>query len=271
MPLTTALASTAGGEYDRFADIYSVWTDTADSARANLAFYVDAYAAAGEPVVELGVGDGRIAVEAASRGARVIGVDVSPVMLSLCRQRAARAGVADRLSLIQADFREFSLETPAALVALPYHSIGHLLPLEAKRAAFAHIFSQLRPGGRFMFDDFLMTPALLARIRQVQLRAAYQSRAGADILLWVTSLVNESSQTFTVVTWEDELDPAGVLARRVYRRLSLSWLEPAQARRLLEETGFLVEACFGDFARTPFADVGAQEQVWIARKPEQRA
>ena len=43
-------------EYDRFADIYAIWTDTAASTRANLAFYVDAYAAAEGPVVELGVG-----------------------------------------------------------------------------------------------------------------------------------------------------------------------------------------------------------------------
>jgi SAM-dependent methyltransferase len=268
MPAHAAPTSTAGDEYDRFVSIYSIWTDTASSARANLAFYVDAYLAARGPVVELGVGDGRIAVEAAARGCRIIGVDLSSAMLDLCRKRAARAGVAERLTVIQADFRQFALKAPAALIALPYHSIGHLTDMESKRAAIAHIFSQLRPGGRFIFDDFLMTPALLGRMRQVQLRAAYQSEAGADALLWVTSLVNESSQSITVVTWEDELDADGVLARRRYRRLSLSWLEPAQARRLLEEAGFLVEACFGDFERTPFADTEAHEQVWIARRPE---
>ena len=58
-------------EYDRFADIYQVWTDTAPSAQANLAFYVDAYVNETGPVVELGVGDGRIAVAAAARGRSV--------------------------------------------------------------------------------------------------------------------------------------------------------------------------------------------------------
>lgn len=70
-----------------------------------------------------------------------------------------------------------------------------------------------------------------------------------------------------VVTWEDELDAEGALARRRYRRLSLSWLDPAQARDLLEQAGFSIEACFGDFQRTPFAQAEAQEQIWIARKP----
>ena len=52
-------------EYDAFSEIYAVWTSTAPSAQQNLGFYVDAYLRAEGPVVELGVGDGRIAVEAA--------------------------------------------------------------------------------------------------------------------------------------------------------------------------------------------------------------
>ncbi len=257
----------SGSEYDSFAEIYPVWTATASSASANLAFYVDAYLAADGPVVELGVGDGRIAVEAAARGRAVIGVDGSSAMLDRCRRRAEDAGVAERLALRQADFRDFTLDQPAGLVALPYHSIGHLVTLDAKGEAMRHIFSRLRPGGRFIFDDFRVTPALLVQMREVQLRAAYQAPAGGDRLLWVTSLVDEAAQSITVVTWEDALDASGVLERRRYRRLSLSWLEPHQARELLETAGFTVEACFGDFQRTPFADASSLEQVWIARKP----
>ena len=91
----------------------------------------------------------------------------------------------DRLTLMHADFRSFTLETPAALIALPYHSIGHLLTLDDKRDALAQVFSQLRPGGRFVFDDFLVTPDLIEQMRRTQLRAEYQSAAGADTLLWV--------------------------------------------------------------------------------------
>ena len=260
-------AAARGSEYDRFADIYAIWTETAASTRANLPFYLDAYAASGGPVVELGVGDGRIAVEAAVRGCHVVGVDVSPAMLALCRQRAERAGVADRVTLVEADFREFELETPAALIALPYHSLGHLLTLDDKRRAMTQVFSQLRPDGRFIFDDFLMTPALTAHMRQVQLRATYRSPADAEVLLWVTSLVDEQSHLVTVVTWEDELDTDGLLDQRRYRRLSLSWLDPPQTRQLLADTGFAVDACFGDFEKTPFAEATAHEQVWLARKP----
>ena len=262
-----ASAETTAAEYDRFSDIYAVWTDTAASTRSNLAFYVDAYLAAEGPVVELGVGDGRIAVEAAARGRAITGVDLSSAMLDRCRRRATAAGVLDRLTLLQGDFRSFQLEAPAGLIALPYHSLGHLLTLDDKRAALTHVYGQLAPGGRFIFDDFLMTPALMDHMRRVQLRAAYQSAAGLDTLLWVTSLVDEASQRIGVVTWEDEADAEGLLVRRRYRRLSLSWIEPAQARALLSDAGFQVEACFGDFVRTPFVPGTADEQVWVARRP----
>jgi ubiquinone/menaquinone biosynthesis C-methylase UbiE len=254
-------------EYDSFAEIYAVWTDTAASTRANLSFYLDAYAAAEGPIVELGVGDGRIAVEAATQGRHVIGVDASPAMLALCRQRAQQAGVRDNITLLEADFREFELEEPAGLISLPYHSIGHLLTLDDKRQALRQVFTQVRPGGRFIFDDFLMTPALKRHMRQVQLRAAYRSPAGTEVLLWVTSLLDEPSQSVTVVTWEDELTVDGLLDRRRYRRLSLSWLEPTQTRALLEDAGFDIDACYGDFQRTPFAQATAREQIWIVRRP----
>ena len=254
-------------EYDHFADIYQVWTDTAASTQANLGFYIDAYVSEAGPVVELGVGDGRIAVAAALRGQSVIGVDVSTAMLDQCRLRAERAGVLDKLTLLNADFRDFQLDVPAGLIALPYHSLGHLVALGDKRRAIAQVFSQLRPGGRFIFDDFLMTSSLVAHMRQVQLRAEYQLANGADALLWVTSLVDEASQSIRVVTWEDELKADGLLARRRYRRLSLSWLAPAQARALLTAAGFEIESCFGDFDGTPFPDATAHEQIWIARRP----
>jgi len=111
-----------------------------------------------------------------------------------------------------------------------------------------------------------MTPERLERMRQVQLRAEYVSPGGRDTLLWVTSLIDEPAQTMRVVTWEDELDADGVMIRRRYRTLSLSWMTPAQAAGLLADAGFTVEACFGSFDRTAFDAATADEQIWIGRK-----
>jgi len=47
-------------EYDAFADIYDIWAETAPVTRRNLPFYVAEYLRTAGPVVELGVGNGRI-------------------------------------------------------------------------------------------------------------------------------------------------------------------------------------------------------------------
>ena len=62
------------------------------------------------------------------------------------------------------------------------------------------------------------------------------------------------------------MDTDGVLLSRRYRKLSLSWLEPAQSRQLLEDAGFVIDTCYGEFDRTPFDASSASEQIWIAHK-----
>ena len=68
-----------------------------------------------------------------------IGVDSSEKILELCEARARTAGVLDRLTLIKGDFRDFELPEPAALITIPFHSIGHLIKEEDKRRALETI------------------------------------------------------------------------------------------------------------------------------------
>jgi len=71
--------------YDPIARLYDPWSR---SVTEDVAFYVSEARRAEPPVVELGVGTGRIAVPIAAQGIRVIGVDSSPGMLEVCRERS---------------------------------------------------------------------------------------------------------------------------------------------------------------------------------------
>jgi SAM-dependent methyltransferase len=255
-------------EYDAFADVYEIWTATAPVTARNLPFYVDAYCATPGLVAELGVGDGRIAIEAAKAGKPVTGVDASSQMLQRCRARAQAAGVLDQLTLIHADFRDFNLPQAAELISIPFHSIGHLVTMDDKLEGLRHIYGQLATGGHLIFDHFVFDlEAARSRYGVANLRAEYtNSETGRDTLLWVTSRYEPETQRIRIITWTDEIDGVGVMVRRQYRRLTFSWLEPAQTRALLEETGFEIEALYGDFDYSPFSD-DSPEQIWIARRP----
>src|SRR5512147_220470 len=98
---TAAAGPSPASEYDRIARLYDPWSR---SVVEDVSFYVaEARKAAGRaglpagtPVVELGIGTGRIGVPVAEAGIDVIGVDSSEEMLGVCRARAEAAGVADR-------------------------------------------------------------------------------------------------------------------------------------------------------------------------------
>ena len=260
--------SRTAAEYDSFAEIYGLWADTAASTASLLPFYIQRYLAVDGPIVELGIGDGRTAVEAAMQGCRIIGVDVSAEMLDLCRKRARQAGVQDQITLVQADFRNFQLAEPASLITLPHRSLGSLTTPHAKDQAMRRVFAQLRSGGACIFDDHLVTPERLSRICKEQLRSAFRSPTGTATQLWARAVADEPAQTLTIITWQDEFDANGMLEWRRYRRLHSSWQYPAQTRRRLKRAGFTIDACLGNFQGSPFSSDTATDQIWIAHKPE---
>lgn len=251
--------------FDPFADVYDLWVASAPVTRRNAGFYVEEYLKARGPVVELGVGTGRIAVEAAQRGRAVTGVDGSPRMLERCRERARAAGVEALVTLVEADLRAFTLPEPAGLIAVPFHTIGVLLTDDDLSACLRQVHGQLAPGGRFVFDHFVFDPALAARSEGVpQLRAEARDAQGRPLLLWKCDRFDHERRHIRIVVWTDTVEPDGRADRR-YRFLDLRWIEPDRMRALLDEAGFEVEALHGDFDRRPFEPGVSTHQVWVTR------
>ena len=253
--------------YDDFAEIYDVWCGSTPITRENQGFYVRQLVAAEGPAVELGVGNGRICIEAAKQGKDVIGVDSSSKILELCETRARKAGVSDRLTLVQGDFRDFVLEEPADLITIPFHSIGHLLTDGDKKKALANIYNQLRRGGRFIFDHFIFDPSYGPGSGVPYLRAEFRDQeTGRDLLLWEATTHDPEHQMLRIVVWTDDLDAGGNVVHRRYRRINLSWMTPEQSFNLLEEAGFEIDAAYGDFDENPM-DEKSTHQVWVAVRP----
>ena len=107
---------------EAFAVDYDEWSA---GMTQDIAFYVQLAREADGPVVELAVGNGRVAIPVAqATGQRVIGLDTSPAMLEQARSRASELGVA--LELREADMRELHLDEPAALIYCPFRALLHL-------------------------------------------------------------------------------------------------------------------------------------------------
>jgi SAM-dependent methyltransferase len=246
-----APAAAVAGEYDRIARLYDPWSR---SVVEDVEFYVaEAHKAAGRagvqprtPVVELGVGTGRIAVPVACAGISVIGIDRSEGMLAVCRDRAVAAGVADRLDLRAGDFRRPPVTERVALVMCPFRAYLHLSDDGARLAALGAARELLVPGGVLAFDVFAPSPDDV-----VETHGQWIEREPG---IWERAHWDERARRLTLDVRGDETEAT----------LSLSWISAAEWGRLLERAGFEVEACYGWFDRRPYT--GGEDSVWLARR-----
>src|SRR6267143_2090484 len=104
---------------EAFARRYEEWSS---HMTADVPFYVELAREADGPLVELAVGNGRVAIPVAkATGRPVIGIDSSPPMLEQARERAVAAGVT--LDLREGDMRDLALEDRAALIYCPFRAL----------------------------------------------------------------------------------------------------------------------------------------------------
>jgi SAM-dependent methyltransferase len=230
--------------YDAIADLYDSWSR---SVVEDVAFYLAEARAAGGPLVELGVGTGRIAVPIAREGIRVIGVDSSAAMLDICRARAEREGVHGLLDLRLGDLRDPPVDERVPLVICPFRSFLHLHSDQDRHQALSAAWRQLEPGGRLVFDVFAPAADDISETNGRWLEREPGIFERAD---W-----NERDRMFTLRV----RGPASETA------MELAWAAPEDWRRLLERAGFEVVGCYGWFDRRPFR--GDEDSVWIAQRP----
>jgi SAM-dependent methyltransferase len=226
--------------YDPFAPIYDDWSA---HMTEDVPFYVELARETEGPLVELAVGNGRVAIPVARETGRpVLGIDASAAMLEQARARADEAGV--DLEARRADMRELELDEPAGLIYVPFRSLLHLPTWADRRRVFERVHASLRPGGRFAWNAFVFDPRIAVR-----LDGEWQEQNG--VRHRIDHFKGDNRLDITLESGD---------------AISLWWLNRSEWEGLIETAGFEVEALYGGFDRRPF-DETANEFVWVVRKP----
>jgi SAM-dependent methyltransferase len=229
--------------YDPIAQIYDPWSR---SVTEDVDFYVDEAVSSGGPVVELAVGTGRIAVPIARAGIAVIGVDASPEMLDVARATATKAGVERLVDLRVGDLSEPPVSERVPLVICPFRSLLHMESEAAKRDALLAANALLERDGRLVFDVFAPSRE---DIEETHDRWLEREPGIFERAVW-----DEGSRTLSL----------SVRSGDVSATFALHWLSAPEWHRLLDDTGFDVEAVYGWFDRRPFA--GEEDMVFACRR-----
>ena len=225
-------------EYEAFAAIYDDW---ASHMAEDVPFYLDLVREADGPVVELAVGNGRVAIPVAREtGKKIVGIDRSPAMLAQARERAAEAAV--DLELYEGDMRDFELDEPAALVYCPFRALLHLPIWADRRRTFERVAASLRPDGRFAWNAFAFDHGIASRLDGAHLDAPVPHTIRYAVGDNRIDIVLDDGATSTI--W---------------------WATKNEWLGLVDVAGLEVEALYGGFDREPFGDE-SREYVFVARR-----
>jgi SAM-dependent methyltransferase len=235
-------AAPGGQPYEQLGALYDRWCAGVDH---DIPFYVLACEGVEGPVIELGAGSGRIAVELARHGHRVIALDAAPAMLAEAERRAQRYGV--ELETVVGDLREPPGLPAADRVLAPFRTFMHLAGDDERRRALAAAGSLLAPGGRFVFDVFEPTAA---DIRATHDRWIHRREGISERPLWD---VEERRLALTVRLPERTVE------------MTLEWRSAQEWRDLCTDAGLTVIAAESGFAGEPLTHQKG-DQVYVCTR-----
>jgi SAM-dependent methyltransferase len=229
-------------------------------------YYVTQATRTGGPMLEYGVGNGRVALPVARHGVHVTGVDHSRAMLGDLRQRIRleRDDVRARMQLRLGDMRAARLKTRFPLVVCPFNAALHLYTRVDVERFLARVHAHLTPSGTFIVD--LAVPSFIDLMRDPArpFRGANFRHPTRDEVVRYTERFDYDCirQVLFVTT---DLEPVGKPEQAWQVPLAHRQFFPQEWEALLHYNGFAVDDVFGDFYGGPLTRT-SDVMVWHARR-----
>jgi len=254
--------------------VYSVLARYYDLENAafteDLPYWLDLAAEAGEgqvpgdSILEVGSGSGRVLLHLARHGHVVIGLDNSPEMLSLAQERLkVHKGISDKVRLVQADMRDFSLGAIFRAIFLPFNTFAHLLTQADQLAALSAMRRHAAPGTMLAMDLPNASEVYAATDSGLVLERTFHDEArGLTIQQFSHLELDRAAQLGHVIWLYDEI-AADRTVRRTTAPVTFRYTFPAEMSLLLERAGFRLQHLYGSYDRAPFGD-GAPRMLVVA-------
>jgi ubiquinone/menaquinone biosynthesis C-methylase UbiE len=222
-----------------------------------------------QAVLEVACGTGRVAIRLAREGIDVVGLDLSPAMLAIVREKAI--GMSN-VRWVQGDMRSFDLGETFGLAIIPGHSFQNLLTPDDQVASLKAIRRHLVADGTLVVHlDHLSVTWLgeLTGDRGGVFEPAgsfRHPRTGQQIRTsqaW--SYKPATQRAISQIVWE-AVDAAGeVTDRWESGPLRFHCLFRCEMEHLLARSGFTIQSLYGDFFRHELRD-DSSEMIWVATK-----
>jgi SAM-dependent methyltransferase len=205
--------------------------DTHDAVRT-LADLAD-----GRPVLELGIGTGRLALPLVEKGLTVSGVDNSPWMIEQLKAKP----LGKEIDVVEGDFATATVEGEYGLVFISSHALFALTSQEQQVRCFENAAAHLVPGGVFAIE--VMSPQSGA----LENGRCWTTNVGADSLTMFVSTADHVSQQMRMCHFTINGDGTARLRPAASR---YAW--PAELDLMARIAGMRLRERWGGWDQRPF-------------------
>ena len=263
---------TGAGGYEEYAFIADLYDHVGPYRnRPDIAFFVEAASKAGSPVLEVGCGTGRVLIPTARAGVDVVGLDLSPHMLAVCRRRLRDEpeAVQSKVRLVQADMRRFDLGRIFTLVTIPFRPFQHLLTVEDQLSCLESIRQHLGNGGVLILDifnpslDFLVNRPVGEEFDEEPEFTMPDGRRVTRLHKTITHDRFNQISDFELVYYVKHPDGR---EERLVHSFQMRYLFRFEVEHLLARAGFAVEHLYAGYDKSEYGSHYPGELLFVARR-----
>jgi len=224
----------------------------------DIRFYTKLAKQTGGPVLELGMGTGRIAHSILEAGIPLSGVDVSEEMLAAAKEYLKP--FSNICKIQKASFSDFQLEERFKLIFSGFNSLHHLTDIDDFQKLLFRVRDHLQPEGLFVFDIINPHPSFLKnQIEQVLRERYFDEQILSVCEVWETYEYDWKTQRKShqwEYRWENGRKESQTLTHRLFF--------PEEIQRSLELSKFKIIQHAGDFDGAGFSTI-SPKQIFVCQ------
>lgn len=246
----------ANGDYEYRGIVARSWDflrgDT--SAWADRGFYRNVINKSGEPVLIVGCGTGRLLLDYLTDGLDVEGIDISPEMLEICRQKAIQQSL--QFTLHTGAMESMDLPRRFRTIIVPSSSFQLVPDPVAAESALKRFFEHLLPGGRLVMSIWHILSAGTGEWGEWRLIAERDGfKDGKGLRRWERSMYDSNTQLRHTENRYELVENGEVVFTEMHHRSpELRNYSIEQLTALLEQAGFSGVHAVSGFTTDPASD-----------------
>ncbi len=214
-------------------------------------FFLEALQRYGDPALDVGCGTGRLLLDFMQLGYDIDGVDNSPVMLALCRSKAAALGLEPRI--YHQYIETLQLPRQYQTILIPSSTFQLIIEPAAAVEALGRLRAHLLPGGTLL-SPFMALWLPGAPLEEEWERTATRVSDGAQFRRVAWTRYDPDTQLEETADLYQKIVDGVVVAEEQHRRSPATRAYTReQAVALFQQAGFQHIELFGDFTFEPGA------------------